>query len=95
MKTLSEYAWASVSLPTGGTMPEPTPEERKRALKADQVGHAELARERGWSESDVSLAQRCGLLPQGGDCGGARMIDHRQGRLPNWPAGLLLTQAAH
>ncbi len=60
-------------------MPEPTPEARERARKANQVGHAELIRERGWSEADAAFAQRCGLLPQGGDCGGARLIIGQDG----------------
>jgi hypothetical protein len=75
MKTISEYApFGTVTLPTGGTRPEPTPAERAAALRADQVGHFDYIRECGWSDESAAMAQRCGLLPPNGDCGGTLPI---------------------
>ena len=59
--------------------PEPKQEEREAARRADQVGHFDLIRERKWSDADVALAQRFGLLPPGGDCGGSRPILNNEG----------------
>ena len=73
MRTNSVYApFGTVQFPPD--RPEPTPKERAAALRADQVGHFDLIRERKWSEDDTAMAARSGLLPPNGDCGGARLI---------------------